>query len=55
MFVAQKWEWVKHGIKGHEVRDSKNVQVRYGLGKESMEHVKLLLSKGVSLIRGEVG
>ena len=45
----------RNGVKGHEVRDSKNVQVRYGLGKEPMEHIKLLLLKGVSLIKCEVG
>ena len=28
-----KGEWVEHGLKGHEVRDSKNVQVQYRLGK----------------------
>ena len=50
-----KGEWVEHGIKSHEVRDSKNIQVRYGLGEEPMGHIKLLLSKGVSQIRGEVG
>ena len=52
---SAKGEWVKHGVKGHEVRDSKNVQVRYGSGEGPMGHLKLLLSKGVSLIRGEVG
>ena len=46
---------MEHWVKGHEVRDSKNVQVLYGMGKEPMEHIKLLLSKSVSLIRGEVG
>ena len=54
MFVAQRGvggTWCQ----GHEVRDSKNVQVRHGLGEELMGHKKLLLSKGVSLIRGEVG
>ena len=55
IFVAQKGEWVEHWVKGHEVRDSKNIQVLYGLGKEPMGHMKLLLSKSVSLIRGEVG
>ena len=50
-----KGEWVEHGIKSHEVRDSKNIQVRYGLGEEPMGHIKLLLSKGLSQIRGEVG
>ena len=53
--MAQKGEWVEHWVKGHEVRDSKNVQVLYGMGKEPMGHIKLLLSKCVSLIRGEVG
>ena len=52
---SAKGEWVEHGVRGHEVRDSKNVQVRYGLQEEPMGHMKLLLSKGVSLIRGEVG
>ena len=55
MFVAQKGEWVEHGVKDHEVCDSKNLQVRYRLGKEPMGHMKLLLLKGVSLIRREVG
>ena len=52
---SAKGEWVEHGIEGHEVHDSKNVQVRFRLGEEPMGHMKLLLSKGVSLIRGEVG
>ena len=52
---SSKGEWVEHGIKGHEVHDSKNVQVQFSLGEEPMGHMKLLLSKGVSLIRGEVG
>ena len=52
---SAKGEWVEHGVKGHEVRDRKNVQVQCGLGEEPMRHKKLLLSKGVSLIRGEVG
>ena len=67
MFVAQttwfgmsdvcsaKGEWVEHGIGGHEVRDSNNVQVRFRLKKEPMGHMKLLLSKGGFLIKGEVG
>ena len=46
---------MEHGVKGHEVCDSKNLKVRYGLGEKPMGHKKLLLSKGVSLIRGEVG
>ena len=52
---SAKGEWVEHGVKGHEVRESKSVQVRYGLGEEPMGHIKLLSSKGVSLIRGAVG
>ena len=52
---SAKGEWVEHGVKGHQVRESKSVQVRYGLGEEPMGHIKLLSSKGVSLIRGAVG
>ena len=52
---SAKGEWVKHGIEDHEECDSKNVQVRFRLGEEPMGHIKLLLSKGESLIRGEVG
>ena len=52
---SAKVEWVEHGIEGHEVRDSKVGQVRFRLGEEPMGHLKLLLSKGGSLIRGEVG
>ena len=44
VFTA-KGEWVEPGIEGHEVCDSKNVQVRYRLGEEPMEHIKLLLPK----------
>ena len=50
-----KREWVEHGNKGHEVRDSNNVQVRFRLGEEPMGHMKILLSKVWSLIRGKVG
>ena len=46
---------MEHGIECHEVRDSKNIQVWYRLGERPMGHVKLLLSKGEALIRGEVG
>ena len=52
---SAKGEWVEHHIEGHEVCDSKKVQVWYRLEEETMGHMKLLLSKGVSLIRGEVG
>ena len=52
---SAKGEWAKHGIEDHEECDSKNVQVRFRLGEEPMGHIKLLLSKGESLIRGEVG
>ena len=37
---STKGELVEHGVKGHEVRDSKNGQVRYGLGEEPMGHMK---------------
>ena len=46
---------MEHGIEGHEVCDSNNVQVCFRLGEEPMGHMKLLLSKGGSLIRDEVG
>ena len=52
---SAKGEWVEHGIKGHEVHDSSNVQMRFRLEKEPMGHMRLHLSKGGSLIRGEVG
>ena len=42
---SAKGEWVEHGVTGHEVHDSKNVKVQYGLGEEPMGHGKLLLSK----------
>ena len=50
-----KGEWVKHGVKCHEMRDSNNVHVPFRLGEELMGHMKLLLSKDESLIRNEVG
>ena len=40
---SAKEEWMEHGIEGHEVHDSNNVQVRFRLGEESMGHMKLLL------------
>ena len=46
---------MEHGIEGHEVCDSNNVQVHFRLGEEPMGHMKLLLSKGGPLIRDEVG
>ena len=52
---STKREWVEHGVEDHEVHDSNNVEVRFTLRKEPMGHMKLLLSKGGSLIRGEVG
>ena len=52
---SAKVEWVEHGIEVHEVHDSKIAQVRFRLGEEPMGYMKLLLSKGGSLIRGEVG
>ena len=45
-----KGEWVEHGMKGHEVYDSKNIQVRYMLGKGTHG-----TGEGLSLITGEVG
>ena len=50
-----KGKWMEHGIEGHEVRDRNNVQVCFRLGEEPMGPMKLLLLKGGSLIRGEVG
>ena len=35
--------------------ESNNKHVRFRLGEEPMGHMNLLLSKGVSLIRGEMG
>ena len=52
---SAKGEWVEHVIEGHKVRDSINIQVCFRLGEELMGHMKLLLSKGVPLIRDEVG
>ena len=52
---SAKGKWVEHGIKGHEVHDSSNVQMRFRLGEEPLDHMRLHLSKGGSLIRGEVG
>ena len=46
---------MEHGIEDHEVHNSNNVEVHFTLRKEPMGHMKLLLSKGGSLIRGEVG
>ena len=37
---------MEHGIEGHKVRDSNNVQVRSTFGEEPIGHTKLLLSKG---------
>ena len=47
-------EWVEHGIKKHEVRDRYHVQFGFRVGEASMGHMKLLLSKGEALMRGEV-
>ena len=47
-------EWADLGVEDHEARDSRNVHVWYVLGEEPMGHMKLLLSKGVSLKRGEL-
>ena len=52
---SAKREWVENGVEDHEVHGSNNVQVRFTLRKEPMGHMKLLLSKGGSLISGEVG
>ena len=50
-----KVKWVEHGTEGHEVRDRNKAQVHFRLGEEPMGDMKLLLSKGGSMIRGEVG
>ena len=50
-----KGESEEHGMESHEVCDSNNIQVHFRLGEESMGHMKLLLSKGGFLIRGQVG
>ena len=50
-----KGELVEYGIEGYEVRHGNNVQVGFSLGKAPMWHVKLTLSKGGPLLRGEVG
>ena len=50
-----KGEWVKHGIQGHEIRGGNNVKVSFRLGEAPMVHMKLLLSKDGSLVKGEVG
>ena len=52
---SAKREWEEHGMESHEVCDSNNIQVHFRLGEESMGHMKLLLSKGGFLIRGQVG
>ena len=45
---------MEYCIEDHEVRHGNNVQVGFKLGEASMWHVKLLLSKIVSLLRGGV-
>ena len=66
LFVAQtKWfgkpdvcsakgEWVEPGVECNEIRDGINVQVCFKIAERTMGHMKLLLSKGSSLMRGEV-
>ena len=52
---STKGEWVEHGIESHEVCGSNNVQVGFRLGEAPMGHMKSLLSKGGSLMRGVLG
>ena len=51
---SAKGECVEHGAKGHEIRDGNNVWL-WGEVGAPMGHMKLLLSKGESSLRGEVG
>ena len=50
-----KGEWVEHSIKGHDVRVGNNVKLGFRFREAPMGHMKLLLSKGGSFLRGDVG
>ena len=43
-----------HGVECHEIRDGINLEVGLMLEERTMRRVKLLLSRGGSLMRGEV-
>ena len=46
---------MEHGIEDHEVWDGNKVKEGLRLREAPMWHIKLLLSKYGSLLRGEVG
>ena len=45
-----KGAWMEHGVECLEIHDYINVEVGFTLGKRNMGHIKLLFSKGGSLI-----
>ena len=51
---SAKGEWEGHGVECHKIRDGINLQVVLTLGERTMRLVKLLLSRGGSLMIGEV-
>ena len=51
---SAKGEWEGHGVECHEIRDGINLWVGLTLGERTMRLVKLLLSRGGSLMIGEV-
>ena len=50
-----KGEWVEHGIEDCEVHDGSKVLEGFRLWEAPMWHIKLPLSNGGSMLRGEVG
>ena len=47
-------EWAERGVEDREVHDSDKVKEVSGLGKPSMWHITLLISKGGSPWKGEI-
>ena len=46
---------MEHDIEGHQITDSNNLLMGFRLEEATIGHMMLLLSKGGSLMRGEVG
>ena len=46
---------MEHDIEGHQITDSNNLLMGFRLGEATIGHMMLLLSKGGSLMGGEVG
>ena len=51
---SEKGNWVEYCTEDHEARHGNNVQVGFRLGEAPMWHIKLLLSKIVSLLSDDV-